>query len=50
MFHTNFTVGFSFAGISDTVSDVSMAMTVTVCERMKGTGAGVPQMSVMGRC
>jgi hypothetical protein len=33
VFHTNSAEDFGFAGISDTVSDVSMAMSVTVCAR-----------------
>ncbi len=36
MFHTNSTVEFGFARISDTVSDVSMAMSVTVWDGMPG--------------
>jgi hypothetical protein len=31
VFHTNSAVDCGFAGISDTVSEVSMAMSVTVC-------------------
>ncbi len=36
MFQTNSTVEFGFARISDTVSDVSMAMSVTVWDGMTG--------------
>ncbi len=38
VFHTDSAVNFGFAGISDTVSDVSMTMSVTVSD------------GIMGRC
>jgi hypothetical protein len=36
VFHTNSAVDCGFAGISDTVSSVSMAMSVTVWDGMTG--------------
>ncbi len=40
-FHTDSAVEFGFAGISDTVSDVSMTMLVTVWDRMTGRRYGL---------
>jgi hypothetical protein len=36
VFQTNAAVEFAFAGISDMVSDVSMAMSVTIWDEMTG--------------
>jgi hypothetical protein len=36
MFHTNSTIDFSFAGISNTIADVSVAMSVTFWDEMTG--------------
>jgi hypothetical protein len=36
VFHTNSAVDFDFAGISDTVFDVPMAMSITVWDGMTG--------------
>ncbi len=36
VFHTNFAVDFGFASVSDTVSDISMAISVTAWNGMAG--------------
>ncbi len=37
VFHTNSTVEFGFAGICDTISDVFVAMSVTICGGVDGS-------------